>query len=94
MDKAEALQVLREHLGRYRRRTHRELTSLIGEPETSTVRGPSGAEYQIEIEALWDDEAGSNLRVLGSIDDGGFRALVPVCDDFIVTAEGSFVGEE
>lgn len=75
-------------------KTHNELASLVGEPETFTVHGPSGAEYQVEIEALWDDEAGKNLRVLGSIDDGGFRGLVPLCDDFIITPEGSFVGEE
>lgn len=94
MNKTEALQVLRAHLARYRGRAHNELASLVGEPEMFTVHGPSGAEYQVEIEVLWDGKAGKNLRVLGSIDDGGFRALVPLCDDFIMTPEGQFIGEE
>jgi len=34
------------------------------------------------------------LRVLGAIDDGrGFRANVPLTDDFLVAPDGSSVGE-
>jgi hypothetical protein len=33
------------------------------------------------------------VHVLGAIDDGGLRAFVPLCDDFIMAPDGSFVGE-
>jgi hypothetical protein len=36
---------------------------------------------------------GGPLRVLGSIDDGGWRALSPLCDDFVLAPDGRFVGE-
>ena len=36
---------------------------------------------------------GGNVRVIGSIDDGGWRAFVPLSDSFIKAADGRFVGE-
>jgi hypothetical protein len=39
-------------------------------------------------------EAAALLKdILGSIDDGGWRALRPLCDDFILAPDGRFVGE-
>lgn len=93
MDKIEATRILTEHLERYRKRSHSELTQLIGQAETVTVIGDSGTEYGLEFEAVWDDEANKDLRVMGSIDDGGWRAFSPLCDDFIMRKDGSFVGE-
>lgn len=46
--------------------------------------GASGAVYQFEIQVFWDDKPGGNVRVMGSIDDGGWRAFVPLCEDFIM----------
>jgi hypothetical protein len=57
------------------------------------LRGPSGAEYQVEIEAVWDSRQKGHVRVIASIDDGGWRAFVPLCDSFIKAPDGSFVGE-
>lgn len=94
MDKTEAAQVLRLHLQRYRALSHGELQRRIGEIDAFSVEGPSGTEYQIEIEVFWDARPGGDLRVLGSIDDGGFRSsLSPVCEDFILAPDGTFVGE-
>lgn len=58
--------------------------------------GPSGVTYQFEVQGLWD--AGKrhpgDLRILVSIDDGrGWRAFAPLVDDFIISPDGSFVGE-
>jgi hypothetical protein len=53
----------------------------------------SGVEYQIEIEAFWDDQAAGHLRLVASIDDGGWRALAPITDGFVVAPDGSFIGE-
>jgi hypothetical protein len=33
------------------------------------------------------------VRVIGLIDDGGVRALVPVTNGFIVSPQGCFIGE-
>jgi hypothetical protein len=89
----EARALLRRHLLAYRSRSHPDLASLIGHPQHLDVTGASGAPYQIEVEAFWDDEPGGNIRVLGTIDDGGLRALKPLADDFIIAPDGTFVGE-
>ena len=70
-----------------------ELVALLGKPQVTELRGPSGANYQVEVEAHWDQEPGGALRVLGSIHDGGWRALKPLTDDFIVASDNTFVGE-
>jgi hypothetical protein len=33
------------------------------------------------------------MRVAGSIDDGGWRAYLPLCRDFIMAPDNSFVDE-
>ena len=38
---------------------------------------------------FWDDQEGGNMRVLGAVDDGGWRAFVPLCEDFIKTPSGN-----
>ncbi len=95
MDKVEARTVLTAELAKYPQRSYEELSALIGAPSCFERRGPSGAEYQIEIEAMWDStRPNGNIRVLGSVDDGRFlAALSPICDGFIVAPDGSFVGE-
>lgn len=93
MDNGEARAVLQEHLQSYRRRPYRELVALLGKPRVAELRGPSGAAYQVEVEVHWDHRSGGALRVLGSVDDGGRRALKPLTDDFILAPDGTFVGE-
>ena len=93
MNKDEARALLDESLGRYRKLGYRSLQRLLDEQDVFEVTGPSGARYQVEIHGLWDRRADGNLRILGSIDDGAWRALVPVTSDFIVRPDGTFVGE-
>ena len=93
MNKEEALRVLHSVLMHYRERPYPELTRLIGRQETFEITAVSGSRYQIEIEAFWDDKANGNVRALGSINDCGTRAYLPLCRDFIMTPNGSFVGE-
>ena len=63
------------------------------EPVNFTISGESGTKYQIEIQACWDDKPFNNVRIIGSIDDGGIRALSPITDDFIISPSGEFIGE-
>lgn len=93
MNQAEANRILEMHLERARNRTYEELRGLIGNPETDDVKGSDGTSYQVETDALWDDRAQGNLRVLISVDDGGLRAFAPVTADFILSSAGAFVGE-
>lgn len=92
MNKKEAQIVLRKILADYRKKTHRELLHLIKTQDTFEVVAESGTRYQIEIQAFWDDEEKKNLRVIGSIDDGGIRAFFPMTDDFIITRDDDFFG--
>jgi hypothetical protein len=50
---------------------------FLDQRETSTVTEPSGRAYQIETQAFWDGAKYGDLRVLVSVDDGGWRAFSP-----------------
>jgi hypothetical protein len=92
VNKTEARQLLAAKIAELRRCSYTDLLRFM-EPEGLEVVGPSGAIYQFEVQAFWDDEPHRNLRVLAGIDDGGWRAFHPLTDDFIVAPDGSFVGE-
>ena len=93
MDNAEAITLLKDHSEAYRLRSYGDLVTLLGKPQVAELRGASGVTYQVEVEVHWDARPGGALRVLGSIDDGGWRASSPLCDDFILAPDGRFVGE-
>ena len=93
MDNFEATALLKAHLKTYRSRTYTELAALMGDPQIAQLKGPSGVEYTVEIDTHWDDRVGGNVRVIGSIDDGGWRAFLPLCDSFIMAPDGTFIGE-
>ncbi len=81
MDREEALGLLNAQLDQYRKMSYAELAAKIGHEEFPEVVGPSGTEYQIEIQVRWDHKPGGDVRVMGSIDDGTFRgAFKPVCE--------------
>lgn len=93
MNKAEAHAILAEGLAKLRKLSYGELKTRIDTVDTQEVTGPSGAWYQLEYQTVWDGEAEGNIRVLGSIDDGGVRAWFPMSDSFIKSPDDSFVDE-
>ena len=93
MNHEEARQVLLHHLEQYRGRSYSDLVGLVDTCVTAEIVAPSGTKYQIEVQGLWDDKPHGNLRVLGTIDDYGWRALHPLAEAFILAPSGSFVGE-
>ena len=93
MDSHEARTVLAEHLRRYRAMTYKELQRLLKEQDCLETRAASGTVYQVEIEAVWDNKPGGNLRVFGHVDDGGLRAFAPLIEDFMIAPDGSFIDE-
>ena len=95
MNSAEALGLLDAALGRLRPLSYEDLAQRVdAEPEIAEAQGQSGALYQIELSVMWDDRARGNIRVMGSVDDGRWRAFMPLTRSFIKAPDGTFVGEE
>ena len=94
MNKDEAKSVLAKSLVEYAAKSYNELQYLLDTQDTSEVSAESCKKYQLEFQAVWDDKKDGNLRVIGSIDDGGIKAFVPITYDFIITPGGEFVGDE
>jgi hypothetical protein len=93
MNKDEAGAVLEAQLACYRELPYAELLRLRDESVALEVEVDGGTTYQVKIYAFWDGEPGGDLRVCGAIDDGGWRAFSPLTCDFIISPDGSFVGE-
>jgi hypothetical protein len=94
MDSMEALDLLDRELATFREESHADLAQRIAGGSLAYERsGPSGTTYQIEIQFLWDARPGGDIRVMASIDDGGWRAVVPLTRSFIKRPDGSFAGE-
>ncbi len=94
MDKSEAAKFLEAYISQYRAKPHAELVKLMSDVQVHETTGVSGVEYILEFDVRWDDKPNGDIRVAGGIDDGGFRsAFSPLCDDFILSPDGGFVGE-
>ena len=93
MDTGEARKVLGEHLGKYRPLPYADLVARIEKVETLEIARGGNRPWQLEFLFYWDSEPGGNVRVIGSIDDGGFRAFFPLSDSFIKGPRGEFIGE-
>ena len=91
MDKNEACTVLASELSSWRGKPYAYLAAAVGKSHHVERDGPSGTRYQLQIDIMWDHKANENVRVSGSIDDGGWRALAPLSDSFIVSTDGQFV---
>ena len=94
MDNDEALTILEHELARFRTESYEDLVSRPPIESLHVDReGPSGATYQVEIQFFWEHHPNGNILVMGSIDDGGWRAFSPLTRSFIKAPDGSFVGE-
>ena len=55
----EAKTLLSRELEKWRMLTYDDIVSMVdAQPATSVINGPSGAEYQIEVLAIWDGARG------------------------------------
>lgn len=89
--KIEAEELLRKRMGEIWVRAFADLVKLLDTADVVEVTGETGKGYQIEVNAMWDDDAKTRLRVCGSIDDGGFRAWFnwkPLVQDFFAFPDG------
>jgi hypothetical protein len=94
MNRAEATALLEAELAPLRDETYEQLTRRLSASAFYVERvGPSGTRYQIQIDCFWDSNPGGAVRVMGSIDDGRWRAFIPLTSDFIKAPNGLFVDE-
>ncbi len=94
MDNEEAVGLVEQELAKFRGEDYADLVRRIRSGSVDyEVSAPSGKTYQVEVQFLWDSQPGGDIRVMGSIDDSGWRAFVPLNRAFIKAPDGSFVGE-
>lgn len=93
MNDAEAMSVLARELAHYRVKPYADLIQLLDDTTHIDTEGPSGTKYQVDIQVMWDGPPNGDLRVMGAIDDGRWRAYLPLTDSFILRSDGTFVGE-
>jgi hypothetical protein len=93
MDKNEAKAILSEYIKRYRSKTYQDLLQLMAKDEIHGIQTGSGKLYYLEFQSFYDDSTKQNIIVIGSIGDKGIRSNFPICDDFIISPEGTFIAE-
>ena len=91
MDKVEARTILEAELKKYHGKPYLMLARLITNADEYEVSGPSGANYHVEISASWEEQHFGNIRVVGFIDDGTWRANFPLSSYFIKTSSDKIV---
>ncbi len=85
MNKVIAKRVLSEAMSPWRDQAYEALAQKVDlEPERYEIEAEDGRQYQVEVEIMWDDKPGGTVRVLGSVDDGGFRAYFPMIECILV----------
>lgn len=83
-------------MARYRAKPREQLLQLLDEPDTFEIKGDSGKQYQIEIDAVWIDKPDGDLQICGGIDDGLLTAYInfpPFLQSLIVKPDGTVVGK-
>jgi len=85
------MSVLTVVLGEHRALSYSALKQRIGSSLVRELIGPSGTEYQVEVQAFWDANQEGNIRVQGAVSAGFWRQFVPLVDDFIIAPDGTMV---
>lgn len=88
MDREEALVLLRRYLDQTESSGYEVLSARISQNEAFEVKGQSGKSYQIELDVLWDHKPNGAILIIGSIDDGGLRAFVPLTESRLLSPPG------
>jgi hypothetical protein len=91
MDRAEAKSILAKELTEFAARPYDKLVAEIKHANVKNVVGDSGANYQIEVDVLWDSKPDGNLRIMASVDDGGWRAFLPLTGSLIMKPNGTLL---
>lgn len=88
----EAKWLLAKELAKYAALPYGKLiASFDHQPAVINVMGESGALYQIEVSVCWDSKAAGDVRIMASIDDGGWRSVFPLTDSVIMKPDGTLL---
>ena len=91
MNNIEAKLFLARELAKYAELPYDKLVASINHAEVINVRGESGVFYQIELSVCWDSKPDGDLRIMASIDDGGWHAFLPLTDSLIMKPDGTLL---
>ena len=94
MSREIARAIIEDRLKELRKLSYGELVKLVGQVTCDCMNGPDGEEYQVEIESRWDSKTGGNIRVIVAVDGPGISTFRPLTGNFIMSADGSFIGEK
>jgi hypothetical protein len=92
MDNNEARQLLEAQLEEWRCRSYAEISGEVGRWRRFETIGPSGQRYEGNIQVFWRVARGP-VKVIASIDDGGWRTFVPLVSDFTMTPDGTVLSK-
>ena len=99
MNKQEAKDLLNEVVTSHKDMSYTKLKVWVDSKKVESLhlKGRSGQEYQLELQAFWDDKKAGTIRFMGSInvDGAAWRSIfrLSLTDDFIIRPDGSFVTE-
>ena len=79
-----AATVIEHELRELKGQPYQTIRDLIGHPLSKRVLGVDGAPYNVEIVAAWDDKPEGAIRVMVSVDNGGWRAFFPLTDSVLI----------
>lgn len=88
MNKAVANNLIKQELDILKTRPYESLCELLEKPVSKNLLGRDGKNYQLSTEVVWDGEPGGDLRVIISIDNKGWRSLLPISNSFIKSPRG------
>jgi hypothetical protein len=103
MTKGEKRAALSRHLAKFRTWSYEELAARIDtDSHLDTIEecAPDGTDYLLSFDVCWDDKKKGDIRVFGDLSRNrpllGFIPLYfsDVCDSFIMSRDGQFIGEE
>jgi hypothetical protein len=94
MDNSEARRVALNEVRVLREMAWADLRDrYLDSPKTVEVEGPSGTRYQVKTHAVWDGKRVAISAFSWRWTTAGWRAFLPLSESFIVSPDGSFVGE-
>jgi hypothetical protein len=93
MDEDTARSILGAATREYRRWLYQALAAIVGHIDAREVREPDGTRDQLDLQVLWDENAGGAVRVLGPSMTVGFVPSGRSRSTFIRNPAGSLAGE-
>jgi hypothetical protein len=85
MNRIEAKWILMREVVRLRDQPYAQWLARLDRSEDMTRMGASGKVYLLEVTSVWDDQPHGDIRVLCSIDDGGWCKNCPIGYGVLVT---------